>query len=80
MNEALSPAATEALRKIRALRRLPETSGTIAAERRVLNQLNSIETLAVALILQQDDEESEGPQYTRQPPQNSNGGNRAQRS
>jgi hypothetical protein len=57
-NSALTPNAQLALRKIRALRMLPETSGTVAAERRVLNSLNSIETLDVAMILADDDIEA----------------------
>lgn len=56
----LTPNAEDALRKIRALRRLPETTGTWTAERRVLNQLNSIETLAVAMILADDAEANRG--------------------
>ena len=55
----LSPAAKAALKTIRALRALPETSGTIQAERRALNVLNTIDITAVALVLQQDDEELE---------------------
>lgn len=55
----LSPAAKAALKTIRALRLLPETSGTIAAEKRALNVLNTIDITAVALVLQQDDEELE---------------------
>ncbi len=54
-NSAMTPNAQLALRRIRALRMLPETSGTIAAERRVLNSLNSIETLDVAMVLADDD-------------------------
>jgi hypothetical protein len=55
----LTPAAQDALRLIRALRRLPETSGTIAAEKRTLNQLRLPDLCAVSLVLQQDDEEME---------------------
>lgn len=57
MSKALSHAAQDALRKIRALRSLPETTGTWTAERRVLNQLNSIDTLDVAMELAADTEE-----------------------
>jgi hypothetical protein len=55
----LSIDAQRALRVIRALRRLPETSGTIAAEKRALNQLRLPDLTAVALILQEDDEAEE---------------------
>lgn len=53
----LSPEAQEALRLIRALRRLPEVSGTIMAEKRALNSLKLNELTAVALILQKDEED-----------------------
>ena len=53
----LSSHAQDALRKIRALRALPETVSTFNAERKVLQQLNSVDTLAVALELQKDEEE-----------------------
>ena len=43
---------------MRALRGIPETDGTIAAERRVLKGLNVTDTLSVALALQQDEEEA----------------------
>lgn len=55
----LSPDAQDALRLIRALRRLPEMSGTRAAERRALNHLKLADLTAVALILARDDEEYE---------------------
>jgi len=55
MRNALSLAAQDALRKIRALRALPPTTGTWTAERKVLNQLNSIDTLAVAMALADED-------------------------
>ncbi len=55
----LSQAAQDAIRLIRALRRLPETSGTVAAEKRTLNQLRLPDLCAVSLVLQQDDEEME---------------------
>jgi hypothetical protein len=54
-DDGLSPQALTALRNIRAIRRLPETSSTVAAEKRVLNQLNSKDTLSVALALEGDD-------------------------
>jgi hypothetical protein len=55
MSKALSRAAEDGLRKIRALRNLPPTTGTWTAERKVLNQLNSIDTLAVAMELADDE-------------------------
>jgi hypothetical protein len=58
MSTALSHAAQDALRKIRALRSLPKTTGTWTAERKVVNQLNSIDTLAVAMALAADEEEA----------------------
>jgi hypothetical protein len=60
MNKALSRSAEDALRKIRALRSLPETTGTWTAERKVLNELNSIDTLAVAMELAAEAEASNG--------------------
>jgi len=54
---SLSPAAQRALKIIRALRRLPDTSGTLAAEKHALNQLRLPDLTQVALILQDDEEE-----------------------
>jgi hypothetical protein len=56
----LSPAAQDAIRKLRALHRLPETTGSVVAERKILNTLNSVETLDVALILQAEEEAQRG--------------------
>ena len=47
----VSPAAQTAIKKIRALRNLQPTSGTIHVERAILNKLNAKDTLAVALEL-----------------------------
>jgi hypothetical protein len=55
-NPTLSHTGRKALYEIRALRSLPETSGTVAAERKILNQLNSVDTLAIALELAKDEE------------------------
>jgi hypothetical protein len=60
MEKALTPKVQRALRTIHALRNLPETSGTIAAERRILNGLNSYETETVALELAEDDAIADG--------------------
>lgn len=54
--ERLSPEAKSALKLIRALRLLPETEGTIAAEKRAIRDLRLRDLNAVALILQEDDE------------------------
>lgn len=54
----LGPDAQRALRVIRALRALPETSGTLGAEKRTLNSLRLNDVMTVALVLQQDDEEN----------------------
>ena len=54
----LSPEAQSALRLIRALRNLPETSGTVGAEKRAINSLRLNDVVAVALVLQQDEEDS----------------------
>lgn len=54
--EQLSPEAKSALRLIRALRLLPETEGTIAAEKRAIRDLRLRDLNAVALILQENDE------------------------
>jgi hypothetical protein len=56
----LSPAAQSAVRKLRALHRLPETTGGLVAERKILNTLNSVETLDVALILEAEEEANRG--------------------
>ena len=56
----LSPFAQNALRQLRALHRLPETSGSVIAERKILNTLNSVETLDVALILAAEEEADRG--------------------
>ena len=53
----LSPAALHALKVIRAARALPQTSGTLALEKRTLNQLRLPDLSDVALRLQADDEE-----------------------
>lgn len=52
----LSPEAKLALKLIRALRCLPETEGTIAAERRAIRDLRLKDLNTVALILADDDE------------------------
>jgi hypothetical protein len=54
----LSPIAQTALWKMRALRGLPKTSSTDAAERRVIKGLNVTDTLRVALALALDEEEA----------------------
>ena len=54
--EQLSLEAKSALRLIRALRLLPETEGTIAAEKRAIRDLRLRYLNAVAHILQEDDE------------------------
>jgi hypothetical protein len=46
-----------ALKVIRAARALPQTSGTLALEKRTLNQLRLPDLSDVALRLQADDEE-----------------------
>lgn len=51
----LTPIAREALRKLRALHRLPQTTGVAVAERKILNTLNSVETLDVALLLAEEE-------------------------
>jgi hypothetical protein len=52
----LSPEAKSALKLIRALRCLPETEGTVAAEKRAIRDLRLKDLNAVALILADDDE------------------------
>ena len=52
----LSPEVKSALKLIRALRCLPETEGTIAAERRAIRDLRLKDLNTVALILAEDDE------------------------
>lgn len=58
--EDLTPSAQDALRKLRALHRLPQTTGATVAERKILNRLNSVETLDVALILAAEEEADRG--------------------
>lgn len=53
----MSSIAQTALRKMRAIRGLPRTSSTEAAELRIIKGLNVTDTLRVALALQQDEEE-----------------------
>jgi hypothetical protein len=53
----LSPAGIEALTTVRALRRMAQTSATIAAEKRVTKQLSVTDITAIALILSEEDEE-----------------------
>ncbi len=50
----LTPAAKEALRRIRALRALPQVDVTIQAEKKALKTLSTAEALAVALELAGD--------------------------
>jgi len=56
----LSPAAKTALRKIRALRKLPETESTVAAERRIIKYLNLTDVVTVAIALEDGDREAHG--------------------
>jgi hypothetical protein len=56
--QQLSPEARSALKLIRALRSLPETEGTIAAEKRAIRDLRLRDLNMVALILLEDDEEA----------------------
>ena len=52
--EPMSPQATEALRIIRAIRQLPTSDATVAAERRATKNLSAPDLTAVALALQAD--------------------------
>ena len=52
---SLSRDAKDALRLIRALRRLPETKGGIIAEQRALGNLKISELKTVALILAEEE-------------------------
>jgi hypothetical protein len=58
--KSLSPNAQHAVRLIKALRALPQTSGTIAAEKRTLIQLNLTDLCAVSLALQAEAEGTRG--------------------
>jgi hypothetical protein len=51
LEATLGPAAQNALRTIRALRMLPETKGTVAAEKRALENINTKDITRIALIL-----------------------------
>ncbi len=52
---SISPTATEALRIIRAIRKLPKSDATVAAERRATKNLNGPDLTAVALALDADE-------------------------
>lgn len=52
--DTLSPAAAEALRIVRAIRKLPQSPATLNAERRATKGLNSPDLTAVALALDED--------------------------
>lgn len=52
----LSPKGLEALRTVRALRRIATTSATIAAEKRATKQLSVADITQLALILAQKEE------------------------
>jgi hypothetical protein len=51
----LTPAAAEALRIVRAIRKLPKSSATIAAEHRATKNLTGPELTTVALALEADE-------------------------
>jgi hypothetical protein len=53
--QQLSAEAKEALKLVRALRMLPETEGTIAAEKRAIRDLRLRDLNAVALILAEEE-------------------------
>jgi len=57
LEASLGPAAQSALRTLRALRMLPETKGTIAAERRALENINTKDITRIALILAEEEAE-----------------------
>ena len=56
----LSPAGLEALHLCRALRCLPETNGTVQAERSAIKNLRVSDIKNIALILMAEDEVSRG--------------------
>lgn len=58
--EALSPAAAEALRIVRAIRKLSQSCATLNAERRATRGLNAPDLTAVALALDADEKERAG--------------------
>jgi len=49
--EHLSPEAQLALTKLRALSKMPQFGGVLAAQRKILNQLNAKDSLIIALEL-----------------------------
>ena len=61
-SSTLTPAAKEAVRRIRALRLLPESKVVIEAQKRAIRHLNTAEALAVALELVDDGEKNGGVQ------------------
>jgi hypothetical protein len=52
----LSPAGQEALKLIRALRRLPETDGTVIAEKQAIKALRIADLKIIALILAEEED------------------------
>jgi hypothetical protein len=61
-SSTLTPAAKEALRRIRALRLLPESEVVTQAQKRAIRNLSTAETVAVALELAEEGAKNSGAQ------------------
>ena len=55
----LSPKGKQSLKEIRALHRLPENSGTLAAENSVLRSTGTPDVRLIALILAEEETDNE---------------------
>jgi len=47
----LSPRAESALAQLLALRKLPQSGGVLAAQRKIFDRINAVDSLAIALEL-----------------------------
>jgi hypothetical protein len=56
LEDKLSPAGRDALKLIRALRRLPKTDGTIMAERQAIKELRIADLKIIALVLADEED------------------------
>ncbi len=50
-SEPLSPRAESALAQLLALRKLPQSGGVLAAQRKIFDRINAVDSLAIALEL-----------------------------
>lgn len=50
-SEPLSPRAESALAQLLALRKLPQSGGVLAAQRKIFDRINAVDSLAIAFEL-----------------------------